>query len=119
MKKRSRDHLLVVGEMKKKQEVRDYLNTPKGRQYIAQIEQMIHDARAWLVNNPGTNPIITFEVPPGVMLITDVKASIQHGYLRVDKMGQRMLDELGWTADTRSQPSFRMIQMAIEIAFRA
>lgn len=119
MKRRNRDHLLVVGELKKKQELRDYLNTPKGRQYVAQIEQMVKDARAWLVNNPGVNPIITFDVPPGVMLITDVGAALTNGYLRVDKNGQRMLDDLGWTADTRSQPSFRMIQLAIEIAFRA
>lgn len=101
-----------------KNEVRESLNTPKGRKYVQQISDMINQAKAWLVNNSGAKPIIAFEVPRGIMLITDVATALKEGYLRVDKEGQRMLDELGWTADTPSQPSFRMIQMAIEIATR-
>lgn len=102
-----------------KGEAADFLNTPRGRQYVAQIEEMVKQAKTWLVNNPQAKPIITFDVPKRAWLITDVETAIANGYLRVDKEGQRMLDELGWTADTPSQPSFRMIQMAIEFAVRA
>ncbi len=113
---KDRPRFLIRRILKQQHEVRDFINTPKGRQYVAQIEEMVNQAKKWLVNNSGAKPIISFDVPKGVWLITDVAAAIANGYLRVDKEGQRMLDELGWTADTPRQPSFRMIQMAIEIA---
>ena len=116
MKRKKNRDTTIIAKKFEKEEFHKMLNTPEGREYIAQIQRMAAEAKAWLAVNLEANPIITFNVPKRAFLVTDIETALTNGYLIVDKSGQRMLDELGWTADTPTQPSFKMIQIAIQLA---
>lgn len=84
--------------------------------YKAKLDSMWKELARWRGANPHTPVLIQFKLPPKVFVVTTLSDAIQHGFLSFDDNGKRMLEELGWLAETRDQPSLMMTKVVLEHA---
>jgi len=91
-----------------------YRKPPEAQKdYVAQIQGMIHNRNAWRAAHPGADVRIQFNYPPKVMMICTVPEALSQHYISANADGLELLKAL-WPWGGRDEPTALMARIAIE-----
>ncbi len=81
--------------------------------YVRQLEGMWQNGKAWRKAHPDTEALISWNIPPGMMLVSPISEAVRMGFVRTNPAGLELLKAL-WAWDDHTEPTVLMCRVVLE-----